>query len=240
MKIKFNVLSILLITSFSFYACNRSSNQKMKGPQIPLVYPSTAEVDTVDTYFGTTVNDPYRWLEDDNSEETKAWVKSQNDLNFSYLNDIPYRDLLRKRLEEVYNYKKLSSPRKIGDYFFYYANDGLQNQSVIYYKKGEQGEEKVFIDPNKLSDDGTVSIGLLGANIEETLMAYSYAEAGSDWQEIRIRNIATNTDMEDRVQWVKFSGASWYKDGFFYSRYPEPKGDKALSGVNEFHAVYYH
>ncbi|MGY6561418.1 MAG: prolyl oligopeptidase family serine peptidase [Luteibaculaceae bacterium] len=222
-------------------ACGTSEKETAQvGPQLPLTYPVTKKVDTVHTYFGVEIADPFQWLEDDNSDETKAWVTAQNELTFGFLNQIPFKQQLRDRFEELFNYKKVGSPSLVGDYKFYYANDGLQNQAVIYFKKGEDGDEKVFIDPNTLSEKGTVSIGLLGADENDALMAYSYSEAGSDWQEIRVRDIESNTDLDDVVKWVKFSGAAWYKDGFFYSRYPEPKEEEKLSGVNKFHSVYYH
>lgn len=241
MKNIFNIS--LALSCFTIVATSCSSEMKkteITGPELPLTYPVTAKADSIHNYFGNEIVDPYGWLEDDNSEQTKAWVKAQNDLTFSYLNAIPYKEKLRNRFEELFNYKKVGSPRKVGDFTLFYANDGLQNQAVIYYKKHDEQEDKVLIDPNTLSNDGTVSISLLGANEDENLLAYSYSEAGSDWQEIRIRDLESNTDLDDAVKWVKFSGAAWFKDGFFYSRYPEPKEGNTFSGVNEFHSVYYH
>jgi prolyl oligopeptidase len=230
------------LAAFAFASCGGDSEEKQEiiGPELPLTYPLSKKVDSVNTYFGVEVEDPYQWLEDDNSAETKAWVTAQNEVTFGYLNQIPYKQQLRDRFEKLYNYKKVGSPSKVGEYKFYYANDGLQNQAVIYYQHSNDSAEKVFIDPNKLSEDGTVSIGLLGADEDKKLMAYRRSEAGSDWSEIRVRNIAENTDLEDVIKWVKFSGAAWYKDGFFYSRYPEPKSGDELSAVNEYHSIYYH
>lgn len=205
-----------------------------------LQYPVTAKVDRVDNYFGVDVADPYRWLEDDNSEETGQWVKEQNLVTESFMSQIPYRQNIRDRYTELFNYPKLSSPRKVGDYYFYYKNSGLQNQSVIYYQKGLDGEEKVFIDPNELSKDGTVSIGLLGASKDNKYIAYSQSVAGSDWSVIKVREVETNTELDDQLEWVKFSGASWFEDGFFYSRYPKPEEGQEYSGDNKDHSIYYH
>ena len=151
-----------------------------------LSYPLTRKGPEVDEYFGTSVPDPFRWLEDDRSEETEAWVKAQNEVSFGYLEQIPVRKALRDRLKELYNYPRLSSPYKVGEYYFFYKNDGLQNQAVIYIQKGLDGEAEVFIDPNALSEKGTVSISLLGASPDDRFIAYSRSEAGSDWSEIRV------------------------------------------------------
>ncbi len=232
MKIKFT----LSIAALIFLAkCADKESDQMK-----LTYPETKKMDISDNYFGTDVSDPYRWLENDTSSETEAWVKAQNKVTDQYLNSIPYKEKIKNRYTELYNYEKVSSPRKIGNYFFYYKNDGLQDQSIIYYKNQNTGEEKVFIDPNKLSDEGTVAISLLGNSSDYKYLAYSASVAGSDWREIRVREVETNKELEDVLTWVKFSGASWYKDGFFYSRYPENKSGNELSGKNEYHTVYYH
>jgi prolyl oligopeptidase len=212
----------------------------MKEEDMSLTYPITAKVDTVDVYHGVEVPDPFRWLEDDNSPETATWVKAQNEVTLGYLSRIPYRDTIRERLTELFNYPRISAPMKVGEYYFFYKNDGLQNQDVIYYQQGRDGEPMVFIDPNALSDAGTVAISLLGASKDNKYMAYSKSVAGSDWTEIYIRDIATNTDLPDRLEWVKFSGAAWHKDGFYYSRYPAPAKGKELSGDNKDHSVYYH
>ena len=203
-------------------------------------YPETKKVDVVDNYFGTNVPDPYRWLEEDTSKPTEAWVDAQIEVTNNYLASIPYRDKIKNRYEEIFNYAKVGAPRKIGEYFIYSKNDGLQNQSVYYYKLGKDGEEMVFIDPNSLSEDGTVSVSLLGSSQDKKYVAYAVNEAGSDWQKIMVREIATNTDLEDEIKWVKFSGASWLNNGFFYSRYPAPKEGTEFSAENKFHSVYYH
>lgn len=209
-------------------------------PSMKLDYPESKKIETVHEYFGTQVKDPYAWLEDDRSEETAQWVNAQNEVTFGLLKDIPFREKIAKRYEELFNYPKVSSPRKVGDYYFIYKNDGLQNQSVIYYKKGRDGEEKEFLNPNTMSKEGTTSIGLLGHSEDKKYLAYSRSDAGSDWQKIKVRDIANNVDLEDELEWVKFSGADWYKDGFFYSRYPKPESGDELSAKNEFHSVYYH
>ncbi|HNR07786.1 MAG TPA: prolyl oligopeptidase family serine peptidase [Saprospiraceae bacterium] len=216
------------------------SKPPMVNETIPVVYPVTDTSNLLEDYHGSVVNDPYRWLEVDTATEVESWVKSQNLVTQDYLSKIPFRENIRKRYEELFNYTKLSAPRKIGDYYFYYKNDGLQNQAVIYYQKGRAGREEVFIDPNKLSEKGTVSINLLGASRDDRYLAYSQQAAGSDWQEIRVREIATNTELPDRIKWVKFSGADWDHEGFYYSRYPDPKPGMELSDANRFHSVYYH
>lgn len=208
--------------------------------EMGLTYPATRKDQTADEYFGIKVDDPYQWLENDTSVETAAWVKAQNAVTFDYLKKIPYRDKIARRYEEIFNYPKVANPRKVGAYFIIEKNNGLQNQNVVYYREGKEGEEKVLIDPNTLSADGTVSISLMGASRDDRYVAYLWQEAGSDWARIKVRELATNTDLPDELNWVKFSGASWWKDGFFYSRYPEPTAGTELSGKNEYHSVYYH
>ena len=209
-------------------------------PAIPVSYPTTEKVDQTDDYHGTPVADEYRWLEDDNSPETKAWVTAQNETTFGYLDQIPFRKAFADRMTELVDYPRIGAPSKVGDYYIWSKNDGLQNQSVYYYKKGEDGEEKVFIDPNTLNAEGTTAIGLLGADKDNRYMAYRRSEAGSDWGKIYVRDLATNEDLDDELEWIKFGGAGWYNDGFFYSRYPAPAPGEALKGNNLMHSVYYH
>ncbi|MEM1219902.1 MAG: S9 family peptidase, partial [Bacteroidota bacterium] len=171
-------------------------------------YPETRTDDVQDDYFGQSVADPYRWLEDDTAPEVEEWVKSQNGATFDYLGKIPYRESIRERYEELFNYPKVSSPFRAGDYYFFYKNDGLQNQSVIYFQKGLEGEPEVFLDPNALSEDGTVAISLMGFSKDDKYVAFSRQDAGSDWQEIRVMEVATKTELPDVLEWVKFSGAS--------------------------------
>ncbi len=204
-------------------------------------YPQTKKVDTVDTYFGTAVPDPYRWLEDDNSTETKAWVAEQNKTTGAYLAAIPYRDKVKKRLAEVWNYARYSAPFKKGDWYFFSKNDGLQNQNVWYRQKGINGKPEVYLDPNTLSSEGTVSLGGVAFNKKGTLMAYTIQRAGSDWQEGYVMNVASKKKRADSLQWLKFTGFSWKgDDGFYYSRYPEPKEGENLKGKNEGQQVYFH
>jgi prolyl oligopeptidase len=237
-KLIISVMAIGLI----FVSCNDKKDKKKKKDwkQSEISYPKTNKIDSVTNYFGTEVNDPYAWLENDTSAATEAWVKAENKTTFEYLNNIPFRDKIKDRYEKLFNYEKVSAPRKEGDHYFMEKNDGLQDQSVIYYKKGEDGDWQVFMDPNKMSKDGTVTVGLLQASKNGKYIAYRYSEAGSDWGEIRIREIETNTDLTDIMKWVKFSGASWYKNGFFYSRYPAPKKGTELSSANRDHRLYYH
>ena len=204
-------------------------------------YPETKKVTQVDDYFGTKVSDPYRWLEDDKSAETAEWVTEQNKVTQHYLSKIPYRAQVRKRLEEMWNYPKYSSPRKEGEYYYYYKNDGLQNQSVLYRQKGLSGTPEVFIDPNKMSKDGTASVGSPAFSKNKKYAAYMIAQAGSDWQEAYVIDVNTKQQLTDKVQWIKFSGLSWKgNDGFYYSRYPEPDEKSKLSKQNQFHKIYYH
>ncbi|MEJ7671333.1 MAG: prolyl oligopeptidase family serine peptidase [Chitinophagaceae bacterium] len=187
------------------------------------------------------VSDPYRWLEDDKSAETAEWVTEQNKVTQNYLSKIPYRAQVRKRLEEMWNYPKYSSPRKEGEYYYYYKNDGLQNQSVLYRQKGLSGTPEVFIDPNKMSKDGTAAVGSPAFSKNKKYAAYMIAQAGSDWQDAYVIDVNTKQQLTDKVQWIKFSGLSWKgNDGFYYSRYPEPDEKSKLSKQNQFHKIYYH
>lgn len=209
--------------------------------QIPAPkYPDVKRQEQTDDYFGTKVNDPYRWLEDDNSAETKKWVEQQNEATFSYLKQIPYRDKIKRRLTEIWNYEKRSANFSKGKYYFFYKNDGVQNQSVLYIQEGMNGKPKPILDPNKFSADGTVSLSGLGVSKDSRYIAYSTSRAGSDWNTIQIIETHSGKRLEDQLEWVKFSNISWYKDGFFYSRYDAPEKGKELSKRNEFHKVYYH
>ncbi len=205
-------------------------------------YPVTRQMHQVDVYHGIPVADPYRWLEDDNSRETKTWVQEQNLVTFGYLARIPQRTALRERLTKLWNYERYSAPSKHGGRYFFSKNDGLQNQAVLYVAETLDAAPRVLLDPNTLSKDGTVALS--GASISEdgNLLAYGLATAGSDWQEWKVRDVRTGEDLPDHIQWVKFSGASWTKDGkgFFYSRYDEPDEKSALTKVNYFQKLYYH
>lgn len=208
--------------------------------QNPLEYPETRKVDTVDEYFGTKVADPYRWLEDDRAPETEAWVKKQNKVTFNYLESIPFRDKIRNRLENIWDYPKYSVPFKGGDHYFFRKNDGMQDQSVLYIQDDLDAEPRVFLDPNKLSKDGTVALGSVSISTDGKYMGYSINRAGSDWTEIHIRKIPSGEKLDDKVEWVKFSGIAWKDGGFYYSRYAEPEEGEELSSQNKFHKVYYH
>ena len=213
----------------------------MSNSEGQIKYPATKKVNQADNYLGTMVADPYRWLEDDNSDETKAWVKDQNKVTDDYLSKIPYRAAVRKTLEEMWNYTKYSSPFKEGDYYYFYKNDGLQNQSVLYRQIGLQGTPEVFIDPNSMSTDGTIVPGVPSFTKSAKYCAYLLSASGSDWQEAYIMDVKTKQLLPDKLQWIKFSGISWKGDeGFFYSRYPQEDELHLLSKKNEFHKLYYH
>lgn len=207
---------------------------------VPANIPVTRKSDHIDTYFGKQVADPYHWLENDNSEETKAWVQSENKVTWTYLEQIPYREQIRKRITELYNYPRSSAPYRKGEYYFYTKNDGLQPQSIYYYQKGLTGAPAVFIDPNTLNASGTTAVNLIGFSNDRKYVAYTVANAGSDWQTIFVKEIATNKVLTDKLEWTKFSGAAWYKNGFFYSRYAEPLQGTELSQANQYQKVYYH
>ena len=206
-----------------------------------LQYPSARKSDVVDDYHGTKVADPYRWLEDPDSPESRSWIEAENRLTNAYLADIPARGRIRDRLTKLWNYPKFGAPfRKAGRYFFF-KNDGLQNQSVLYKQASLAANPETLLDPNLLSEDGTVALSSLAVSDDGRLLAYGTAASGSDWEEFRVRDVATGQDRPDHLKWIKFSGASWTKDGagFFYSRYPEPT-EKALTDVNRFQKLYYH
>jgi len=210
-------------------------------PAQTLQYPAARKSDVVDDYHGTRVPDPYRWLEDPDSPESRAWIEAQNRLTAAYLAEIPARATIRQRLTQLWNYPKYGAPfRKAGRYFFL-KNDGLQNQSVLYKQASLEATPETLLDPNILSEDGTVALSTLAVSDNGRLLAYGTAASGSDWEEFRVRDVVTARDLPDHLKWIKFSGASWTKDGagFFYSRYPEPT-DKALTDVNRFQRLYYH
>lgn len=205
-----------------------------------LTYPTTRTVDHVDTYHGTKVPDPYRWLEDDTSAETAKWVEAQNKVTFAYLDQIAYRAQLTRRLKALYDYAKFGMPQRRGDTYFFSKNDGLQNQSVYYIQRGLNGTPEVFIDPNQWSEDGTVRLTTFAPSRDGKLVAYGVSRSGSDWQEYRVMDVSTRKPTSDRVEWVKVSGVAWRGNGFYYSRYPAPEKGKELSSINEDHQVYYH
>lgn len=213
---------------------------KQNKAQNNITYPKTAKVNQEDTYFGTKIQDPYRWLEFDTAANVKEWVEAQNKVTFGYLQKIPFRNKIKKRLTELVNYPRYTSPFRAGDAYFFYKNDGLQNQSVIYVQNGLNGKSEVFLDPNQMSPDGTVAVNISGFSKDKKYLTYNLARSGSDWNEIYVMEVATKNKLADKVDWVKFSSPAWYKEGFFYSRYDQPKDGSKLSKKNELHKVYYH
>jgi prolyl oligopeptidase len=209
---------------------------------LSLVYPQAAKFEQVDDYHGTLVADPYRWLEDPDSEETTAWVEAENEVTFAYLEAIPARERIKERLTQLWNYEKYGVPFKKGERYFYFKNDGLQNQSVLYTLTALTGEPTVLLDPNTLSEDGTVALAGLSISEDGKFLAYSLSTSGSDWQEWKVRDVESGQDLADHLKWVKFSGASWTQDsrGFFYSRYDEPNDTTKHQEANYFQKLFYH
>lgn len=224
--------TVLLLSGIMVMSC--TSQQKK------LVYPKTAKVDSVDVYFGTKVSDPYRWLENDTSAATAAWVEAENKVTNAYLAQIPFREQLLKRLTDLANYEKIGTPFKKHGKYYFYKNDGLQNQSVLYVQDSLDGEARVFLDPNQLSDDGTVALTSLSFSNDGKYTAYTISRSGSDWSEIYVMDTATGKLLEDHIDWAKFTGAAWQGDGFYYSAYDAPAKGKEFSNVNENHKIYYH
>ncbi len=226
----------ILITGSIFMACKESKNTKR---DITVNYPETTKTPVVDDYFGTKITDNYRWLEDDKSKETEAWVKAENEVTFDYLDKIPYREQLKNRLSELWNYEKLGVPFKRGDYTYFYKNNGLQNHYVLY-RKDKDGKEEVFLDPNTFAEDGTTSLGSVSFSKNKKTIAYSISEGGSDWRKVIIMDAESKEIKEDTIVDVKFSGISWKgNEGFYYSSYDKPKGSQ-LSAKTDQHKLYYH
>jgi prolyl oligopeptidase len=228
---KKSLLLIVVIALISMNGCKQKLTVK---------YPDTKKVDTVTDYFGTKVPDPYRWLENDTAADVAEWVKAENKVTFDYLSKIPFRDSLHARLTRIWNYPKYGVPFREGQWYFYYKNDGLQNQSVLYVKNGIDGTPRVLIDPNKLSDDGTIALGGISPSHNGRYLAYSIARSGSDWNEIAVLEIESGKQLQDTLRWVKFSGMSWQGDGFYYSRFDAPAPGMELTSRNEFHKVCFH
>ncbi|MCG8792074.1 S9 family peptidase [Tenacibaculum finnmarkense] len=234
------ILFSILCASTVLVSCKKE-NQSEKNTQknTTLNYPKTAKKPIVDDYFGTKITDNYRWLEDDKSTETENWVKAENDVTFNYLSKIPYREQLKNRLSELWNYEKLGTPFKEGEYTYFYKNNGLQNQSVLY-RKDAQGKEEVFLNPNTFSEDGTTSLGSVSFTKDGSIVAYSISEGGSDWRKIIVLNTQTKEVIGDTLIDVKFSGIAWKgNEGFYYSSYDKPKGSE-LSAKTDQHKLYYH
>jgi prolyl oligopeptidase len=228
-KIRNGALVILSLVA----GCSSSESPRVR-------YPQTTKVGQVDTYHGVAVPDPYRWLEDDRSAETAAWVEAQNAVTFAHLDTIPFRAKLTGRLEQLFNYPKFSEPFRRGTTYFFSKNDGLQNQAVIYKQTGLEGAPEVLLDPNTLSPDGTTKLSVFSVSKDGALAIYGLSEGGSDWHEYRVLDVATKQPRPDVVEWVKVSGAAWAGNGFFYSRYPASDKGKDLSAKNVDHRVFYH
>jgi len=233
MKIRTTAL-ISLAVSTAIFAANLPAFAQS------LQYPDTKRVDQTDNYFGTSVPDPYRWLEDDKSPQTAEWVQAENKVTFDYLSKIPYREKVKDRLSALLNYPKYSSPFRRGDTYFFFKNDGLQNQSVLYVQKGLDGKPEVLLDPNTFSADGTSRLINFSLSRDGKYAAYSVSTGGSDWEDCFVMEVAAKRKLPDTLNWLKFTGMSWAGDGFFYSRYDAPEKGKELSSRNSNHKVYYH
>ena len=229
-----NTITSLTIL-FSLMGIAQTNNSKVT----KITYPPTPKGNQVDTYFDTKIEDPYRWLEDDRSPETADWVKKQNEVTYSYLEKIPYRNAIKERIEKLWNYEKISAPFVEGKFTYYYKNNGLQNQSVLY-RKDTWGKEEVFLDPNTFSKDGSTSLGGVNFSKDGSLVAYSISEGGSDWRKVIVMKAETKEIIGDTIVDVKFSGVSWYKnEGFYYSSYDKPQGSE-LSAKTDQHKLYFH
>ena len=239
------LISFLLVGILFFNACensfNTSSTDSISFKKLPFSYPSTSKDTTIkDDFHGIKVSDPYRWLEDENSSNTKKWIKNQNSTVYAYLDQIPFRDAIEERLHKIWNYERYSTPLKKGGKYYFFKNDGLQNQSVLYAQESLDGTAKPILDPNTFSKDGTASMGNFSFSNNGAFLAFEISEGGADWRTIRIKDLKNDKILDDKLEWVKFSNIAWSKYGFFYSRYPEVSDDGALSVKNEFHQVYYH
>tara|TARA_B100001115_G_scaffold184760_2_gene188693 strand:+ start:11819 stop:14002 length:2184 start_codon:yes stop_codon:yes gene_type:complete len=225
-------------------ACTEKPKEKEESMSAALNYPETRKDSTVDDYFGTQVMDPYRWLEDDRSPETEAWVKAENEVSFGYLETIPYRDELKEKLTELWNYEKVGAPFEEGDYTYFYKNNGLQNQYVVYrFKTGEGNMDnaEVFLDPNTFAEDGSTSLGGMSFTKDGSLCAYQISEGGSDWRKVIIIDAATKEQIGDTLVDVKFSGLSWRgNEGFYYSSYDKPVNGSQLTAMTDMHKLYFH
>ena len=225
-KVSFLFIVLIIIIS----SCQKS----------PVKYPETRKDSTSDVYFGVEVKDPYRWLEDESSNETRQWIQDQNKVTFEYLSKIPYRDKIKNRLTRILDYERISTPVYKGGYYFFYKNDGLQEQNVLYYFKNLSDEPTAILNPNTFSEDGTISLTDFGVSSDGKYLAYSISKSGSDWNEIFVKNIQTGEILKDHLINVKFSLISWYNDGFFYSRYNRAQNSEGLSEINYNQKIYYH
>src|SRR5262245_8659782 len=233
---------VALLSLSAVVLARKTSAQNKTTMNKTFVYPTAKKVDQIDDYHGVKVADPYRWLEDPDSADSRAWIEAQNKLTFGFLNEIPERAKIKERLTKLWNYEKYGVPFKEGDRYFFFKNDGLQNQNVLYTMKALDEEPRVLLDPNSLSKDGTVALSGFAVSHDGKYLACGFSTAGSDWMEWKVREIETGRDLSDLIKWVKFSGASWTSDGkgFFYSRYDEPNEKTKLEDVNYFQKLYYH
>ena len=238
---KSNLILAFCAVALTFASCNETAKAPT-APQLMKIaqYPTTEKQDNELDFFGTKVNDPYIWLEDDTSAQTGAWVDAQIATTRGYLDSIPFRDKIEARFRDLFNFEKVGAPMKVGDYYFIYKNSGLEAQGKYFVRKGLEGTDELFLDINTIAEGGLASAQLLGADADNRYMAVNINEAGSDWSRIVVYDVATKKQMTDRLDWVKFSGAAWYKDGFYYSRYPQPAKGTELSSDNKNHMVYYH
>jgi prolyl oligopeptidase len=233
----------LLFCILVFLSCQTNSNKtaSMEFKKIPVTYPASAKDPSVsDDYFGTKITDPYRWLEDDQSAETKDWVTKQNLVTFGYLSQIPFRDQVKERLSQIFNYERYGNPFKKAGKYYFFKNDGLQNQSVLYVQEKLDGEAKVVLDPNTFSADGTSSLQEMEFSKDGRYLAYSISAGGSDWRTILVKDMQSGEMLADKIEWAKFTGIAWQGNGFYYTRYPQPKKGDELKAENKFGAVYYH
>lgn len=249
---RLRTINYRLIAQFTFIAifmvsCGKGTNEEqreennIKTEEVTYKYPDVRKDTTiVEEYFGVKVADPYRWLEDANSGATKSWVRKQNDLTFSYLDDIPFRDDVLERLTDVWNYERFGTPFKKNDKYYFFKNDGLQNHAVMYVQDDLESEPTVVLDPNKFSSDGTVKLGNYSFSKDGRYLAYSTSKGGSDWRTVRVKDLENGNTLSDELKWVKFSGMAWKDGGFYYSRFKAPTDGNELSAKNEFQQVYYH
>lgn len=242
MQMRHAVIVASLLAAFGGQALAQVQTQTCPPGGAPTTYPVTKKVEQQDVYHGTSIADPYRWLEDANSAETKEWVDAQNKVTQSYLGQIGERSAIKERLTKLWNYERYSVPYRESGRYFYSRNNGLQNQSVLYTMKSLSDEPRLLLDPNTLAADGTVALAGTAVSPDGKYLAYGTAASGSDWNEWKVRDIETGKDLDDHLKWVKFSGASWTKDGkgFFYSRYDAPEEAAKLAGINYFQKLYYH
>lgn len=232
---KLTIFFVAILTILLLSACKSMNDKKNK-----LIYPKAEKQNVIDNYFGTEVADPYRWLEDDTAAKTLEWVDAENAVTNKYLDSIPFRENMRSRLEKLWNYPKYGAPFKKGDYWYFYKNDGMQAQYILYQMDELNGEPRVFLNPNTFSDDGTIALSGLSFNKSGKYCAYSISRGGSDWNEIFVIDVTNNQLLNDHLKWVKFSGMSWLEDGFYYGRYPEPKNGDMLKAQNTHQQIFYH